>query len=82
MNYRISNIYVSTYILFLIVFLLAFLFTGIFQQRITDIVAFFISAVMLTIYVVAHYVIKRGSEDKRGTNETTRLVSSMTCSDI
>ncbi len=61
--------------MFLIVFLLLFLITGIFQQRITDIVAFFISAVMLTIYVIIHFVLRQ--KDSRGetdTETTVRLV--------
>ena len=43
----------------LIVFLLIFLITGIFQQRITDIVAFFLSDLMLTIYVIVHFVLRK-----------------------
>jgi hypothetical protein len=49
--------------------------TGIFQQRITDIVSFFISAVLLTVYVVAHYIIRHkesGSEEQ--TDDIIRLV--------
>ena len=61
--------------LFLLVFLLAFLVTGIFFQRITDIVAFFFSAVLLTVYVVAHYFARRNvATDARDTQPTLRLV--------
>jgi len=61
--------------LFLIVFLLLFLITGIFQQRITDIVAFFISAVMLTIYVIIHFVLRqKDSRSETDTETTVRLV--------
>ncbi|CAF1017676.1 unnamed protein product [Adineta ricciae] len=42
------------------VFLLLFLFTGLLYQRITDIIAFFVSAVLLTIYVVVHYFYRKG----------------------
>jgi hypothetical protein len=63
--------------LFLIVFLLLFLFTGIFQQRITDIVAFFISAVMLTIYVIIHFVLRQkttgGETDAEATVRLVRI---------
>jgi len=58
------------------VFLLLFLITGIFYQRITDIVAFFISAVMLTIYVIAHYFARRnGPDNDRNTQSEIRLVN-------
>ena len=60
--------------LFLIVFLLLFLITGILYQRITDIVAFFISAVMLTIYVIAHFVARHRSTDDTPTDRQIRLV--------
>ncbi|UJR16140.1 hypothetical protein I4U23_003051 [Adineta vaga] len=56
------------------VFLLLFLITGIFYQRISDIVAFFISAVILTIYVIAHYVARRNRpSDTRDTQPEIRL---------
>lgn len=58
------------------VFLLAFLVTGILFQRITDIIAFLISAVLLTTYVVAHYFARRNYvTDTRNTQPTLRLVS-------
>jgi hypothetical protein len=59
---------------FLLVFLLLFLITGIIYQRITDIVAFFISAVMLTIYVIAHYIARRNTPDEQHSDKTIRLV--------
>ncbi len=39
--------------------------------------AFFISAVMLTIYVVAHFAVryKEDDDESQGTGPTTRLVS-------
>ena len=40
---------------------MGFLVTGILFQRITDIVAFFLSAVLLSIYVVAHYITRTNS---------------------
>jgi hypothetical protein len=59
-----------------LVFLLIFLITGIFYQRITDIVAFFISAVMLTAYVVAHYFTRKyGPEDSQNSQTRLRLVN-------
>jgi hypothetical protein len=61
-------------ILFLIAFLLLFLITGILYQRITDIVAFFISAVMLTIYVIAHFVARQHSTDDTPADRRIRLV--------
>ncbi len=62
--------------MFFLVFLLLFLITGIFYQRTTDIVAFFISAVMLTIYVIAHYFARRnGPDDNRNTQSEIRLVN-------
>ena len=49
-----------------------FLITGIFYQRITDVVAFFISAVLLSIYVITHYVARRrtatGGESTKDAN--------------
>ena len=49
-----------------------FLITGIFYQRITDVVAFFISAVLLSIYVIVHYVARRrtatGGESTKDAN--------------
>ncbi len=63
-------------ILFLIVFLLLFLITGILFQRITDIVAFFISAVMLTIYVIVHYITRyKESGGHQDTDAKLRLVN-------
>jgi len=61
-------------IFFFVVFLLLFLITGIFYQRITDIVAFFVSAIMLTIYVIAHYFARRNDPDSQGSDATIRLV--------
>ncbi|CAF3408795.1 unnamed protein product [Rotaria sp. Silwood1] len=56
------------------IFLLLFLITGIFYQRITDIVAFFVSAVMLTVYVIAHYFARRnGPNDGHTTQGKIRL---------
>ena len=56
-------------------FLLLFLITGIFYQRITDIVAFFLSAVLLTIYVVAHYFARKDRfAGARDTQPEIRLV--------
>ncbi|CAF0735878.1 unnamed protein product [Rotaria sordida] len=56
------------------IFLLLFLITGIFYQRITDIVAFFLSAVMLTVYVIAHYFARRhGPDDSHTTQAKIRL---------
>lgn len=49
--------------------------TGIFQQRITDIVAFFISALMLTIYVVVHYLLRKKETEDKDSEATLRLVS-------
>ena len=60
-----------------IAFLLIFLVTGIFQQRITDIIAFFVSAVMLTIYVVVHYIIRAHEGGDKPIEARLRLVSSM-----
>ncbi|CAF2911854.1 unnamed protein product [Rotaria sp. Silwood2] len=51
------------------IFLLLFLITGIFYQRITDIVAFFVSAVMLTVYVIAHYFARRNGPNDSNTNQ-------------
>ncbi|CAF0790800.1 unnamed protein product [Rotaria sordida] len=55
-------------------FLLLFLITGILFQRITHIVAFFISAVMLTIYVIVHYVARSKEPDNHGKAATIRLI--------
>ncbi|CAF3506490.1 unnamed protein product [Adineta steineri] len=56
------------------IFLLLFLITGIFYQRITDIVAFFISAVMLTIYVITHYLTQKSRPSSScNTQEEIRL---------
>jgi hypothetical protein len=49
--------------------------TGIFQQRITHIVAFFASAVMLTIYVVVHYILRKEEPGDEKIEATIRLVS-------
>ena len=58
-----------------LVFLLLFLLSGIFYQRIANIIAFFISAVILTIYVVAHYFARRKSIDQlHSAQATIRLV--------
>jgi hypothetical protein len=57
------------------VFLLLFLITGIFYQRISDIVAFFLSAVLLTIYVIAHYFTPRSQPDTDNSQEAIRLVN-------
>lgn len=57
-------------------FLLLFLITGIFYQRIVDIVAFFLSAVLLTIYVIAHYFTPRNElETADETQAGLRLVN-------
>ncbi|UJR30542.1 hypothetical protein I4U23_018072 [Adineta vaga] len=56
------------------VFLLLFLITGILYQRISDIVAFFISAVMLTIYVIVHYVARNHDNDSQSTDAKIRLI--------
>ncbi|CAF0892543.1 unnamed protein product [Adineta ricciae] len=53
-------------------FLLLFLITGILYQRISDITAFVISAVMLTIYVIAHYVARY--KDGDSTDAKIRLM--------
>ncbi len=59
-----------------LVFLLLFLITGIFYQRITDIVAFFLSAVLLTIYVIAHYFTPRNEPNNADNSQATiRLVN-------
>jgi hypothetical protein len=63
------------------VFLLIFLITGIFQQRITDIVAFFISDLLLTIYVIVHFI-DRLHDDDDSTEAKLRLVCNMTFSEI
>lgn len=62
-----------------LVFLLLFLLTGILYQRISDIVAFFISALMLTIYVIFHYVARLKGPDSGGKDATIRLVSAHVC---
>ncbi|CAF1020941.1 unnamed protein product [Adineta steineri] len=49
------------------VFLLLFLITGILYQRITDIVVFFITAVMLTIYVIVHFIARMKTIDRHDT---------------
>ncbi|CAF4721919.1 unnamed protein product [Rotaria sp. Silwood1] len=56
------------------IFLLLFLIIGIFYQRITHIVAFFISAVMLTIYVIVHYAARSKETDSHGRAATIRLI--------
>ncbi|CAF1341391.1 unnamed protein product [Rotaria magnacalcarata] len=57
------------------IFLLIFLITGIFYQRITDIVAFFLSSVLLTIYVIAHFIAKiTHNNDGQSTQAKIRLV--------
>ena len=61
-------------------FLLIFLITGILQQRITDVVAFFISDLLLTIYVIVHYVLRRKDADDDHTEVTVRLVCNITSS--
>ena len=55
-------------------FLVLFLFTGIFYQRITHIVAFFISVLMLTAYVIAHYITRKKDDSKHDTDAKIRLV--------
>ena len=58
-----------------IVFLLLFLFTGILFQRMTDIIAFCLSSLLLTIYVIAHYIAARNAPDNsRNTQPEIRLV--------
>ncbi|CAF2474279.1 unnamed protein product [Rotaria sp. Silwood2] len=56
------------------IFLLLFLVIGIFYQRITHIVAFFISAVMLTIYVIVHYAARSKESDDHSKAATLRLI--------
>ncbi|CAF3446497.1 unnamed protein product [Rotaria sp. Silwood1] len=56
------------------IFLLLFLVIGIFYQRIAHIVAFFISAVMLTIYVIVHYAARSKETDSHGRAATIRLI--------
>jgi len=52
-------------------FLLLFLITGIFYQRITDIVAFFLSALLLTTYVLVHFFTRLNTEDSQTTKDKT-----------
>lgn len=60
-------------------FLLLFLITGIFYQRITDIVAFFLSALLLTTYVLVHFITRLNTEDSQTTKDKTiRIVSFQT----
>ena len=62
--------------MFLIVFLLAFLSTGILYQRTTDVVAFLLSSILLTIYVIAHFIAARNVPDNgRNTQPEIRLVN-------
>ncbi|CAF3802943.1 unnamed protein product [Rotaria sp. Silwood1] len=45
------------------IFLIIFLITGIFYQRITDIVAFLLGDVLLTIYSIAYFLARRHSNE-------------------
>lgn len=55
------------------VFLLIFLATGIFQQRITDIVVFFVCALMMTIYVIAQFVYREFNPPSKDTPTDKKL---------
>ena len=74
---RKYTLHLINYVIFSlhIVFLLLFLFTGLLYQRITDIIAFFVSAVLLTIYVVVHYFYRKGQASQaQDTQPEIRLV--------
>ncbi|CAF1479080.1 unnamed protein product [Rotaria magnacalcarata] len=56
------------------IFLLLFLFTGIWYQRIAHIVAFCVSAAMLTIYVIVHYIARSKEIDTDHRAAKIRLI--------
>ena len=53
-----------------------FVITGIFYQRIMDIVTFGISAIMLTVYVITHFVVRQSEPRSDSSNQPKiRLVN-------
>lgn len=59
---------------------MAFLSTGLLYQRVSDIAAFCLSSILLTIYVIAHFIASNNSADNdRNTQYDIRLVNRNNC---
>jgi len=68
------------YILFLTAFLVIFLVTGLLFQRLTDIMAFLISTLMLTIYVIIQFIGRwKEANGNQGEDKTLLIVSMKIC---
>ncbi|CAF3934218.1 unnamed protein product [Rotaria sp. Silwood1] len=58
------------------IFLIIFLISGILYQRITDIIAFLLGAILLTVYAIVHFLARRNT-DTDTTQANIRLISSV-----